>query len=226
MKLGIPVYEGVNLLDVAGPLEMFYWAGQQGNDLQTVLVSADGKPVTSINKVKFDVGDASFDNTPSLDILWVPGGDPDVLEKMMKNPEHSPYLNYLRRIAANATWVCSVCEGALLLARAGLLDGHPATTHWSVVKCLKRFPNVTVDTTLPRPRFIYSDTNVLTGKKENRLTGGGISSGLDEALKLISLLFGDNKAEAVQRTTEYFPKPPVTGAILRLPDCDMDLGPL
>jgi cyclohexyl-isocyanide hydratase len=225
MKLGIPVYEGVNLLDVAGPLEMFYWAGQQGNDLQAVLVSSDGKPVTSINKVKFEVGGASFDNTPALDILWVPGGDPDVLVEMMKDPDHSPYLNYLRRIAANATWVCSVCEGALLLARAGLLDGHTATTHWAVVNCLTRFHNVTVDTALPRPRFVYSEKNILTGKEEKRLTGGGISSGLDEALKLISLLFGDEKAEAVQRTTEYFPKPPVGGAIRKLPDCDMDWGP-
>ena len=221
MKLGIPVYEGVNLLDVAGPLEMFYWAGQD-NPLETVLVSSDGKPVTSINGVRFEA-QASFAQTPALDILWVPGGDPIALQAMMTDP-NSPYLQYLRQIAANATWVCSVCEGALLLARAGLLDGHPATTHWSVVKCLKRFHNVTVDTTLPRPRFIYSDTNVLTGKKENRLTGGGISSGLDEALKLISLLFGDERAEAVQRTTEYFPKPPVTGAILSLPDCDMDWG--
>lgn len=225
MKLGIPVYEGVNLLDVAGPLEMFYWAGEQGNDLQTVLVSSDGKAVTSINKVKFEVGDASFANTPALDILWVPGGDPDALVAMMKDPKNSPYLQYLRRIAASATWVCSVCEGALLLARAGLLDGHTATTHWAFVDCLQRFKAITVDTTLPRPRFVVSERNALTGKEEKRLTGGGISSGLDEALQLISLLFGDKKAEAVQVATEYFPKPPVMGAIRKIPECDMDWGP-
>lgn len=224
MKLGIPVYEGVNLLDVAGPLEMFYWAGEQGNDLQTVLISEDGKAVTSINKVKFEVGDVSFANTPALDILWVPGGDPDALAAMMRDPDKSPYLQYLRRIAANATWVCSVCEGALLLASAGLLDGHKATTHWYFVDCLKKFKKVTVDTGLPRPRFVVSERNALTGKEEKRLTGGGISSGLDEALKLISLLFGDKKAEAVQVTTEYFPKPPVMGAIRAIPECDMDWG--
>jgi transcriptional regulator GlxA family with amidase domain len=224
MRLGIPVYQDVNLLDVAGPLEMFYWAGQLGNDLQTVLISSDGKAVTSINGVTFEVGGASFNNTPALDILWVPGGKPEALEDMLRDPTSSPYLKYLRQIADDATWVCSVCEGALLLARAGLLNHHKATTHWSDLDCLKKL-GADVDMTLPRPRFVVSERQTPTGK-ERRLTGGGISSGLDEALKLISLLFGDEKAEAVQRMTEYFPKPPVMGAIREIPKCDMDLGPI
>jgi putative intracellular protease/amidase len=119
MKLGIPIYEGVNLLDVAGPLEMFYWAGQN-SDLKSTLISPDGGAVTSINRVRFEA-QASFAQTPALDILWVPGGEPGALQTIMKDPQ-SPYLQYLRKIAANAKWVCSVCEGALLLARAGLLD--------------------------------------------------------------------------------------------------------
>jgi putative intracellular protease/amidase len=125
MKLGIPIYQGVNLLDVAGPLEMFYWAGQS-NDLQTVPVSADGDGVTSINGVSFKAH-ASFAQTPALDVLWVPGGDPDVLETIMKDP-NSPYLQYLRQVAPGAKWVCSVCEGALLLARgaAGRACGDDA----------------------------------------------------------------------------------------------------
>jgi transcriptional regulator GlxA family with amidase domain len=219
MKLGIPVYNGVNLLDVAGPLEMFYWAGKQGNNLETVLVSPDGEAVTSINGVIFEVGKRSFPNTPALDILWVPGGDPVVLGQMMSD-RNSPYLKYLRDIAVNAKWVCSVCEGALLLARAGLLDGHTATTHWYYVNCLKDL-GVTVDTSIPRPRFVESKKITDAGKEEKRLTGGGISSGLDEALKLISLLFGDEQAEAVQRTTEYFPKPPVMAATRPAPACSI-----
>ncbi|WP_375414470.1 DJ-1/PfpI family protein [uncultured Bradyrhizobium sp.] len=220
MKLGIPVYEGVNLLDVAGPLEMFYWAGQNGNALKTVLVSSNGKPVTSINGVTFTVG-GSFADEPALDILWVPGGKPEALEDIMRDPD-SPYLRYLRRIARHATWVCSVCEGALLLARAGLLDHHKATTHWAFVACLQKFPDVTVDTT--HPRFLVSKRQT-PGGEEKRLTGGGISSGLDEALQLISLLFDAESAERVQVTTEYFPKPPVTGAIPKVPECDMNWGP-
>jgi transcriptional regulator GlxA family with amidase domain len=205
MKLGVPVYEGVNLLDVAGPLEMFYWAGRD-NDLQTTLVSADGCAVTSLNGVRFEPH-ASFAQTPALDILWVPGGNPDALGAIMKDP-NSPYLQYLRQGAAGATWVCSVCEGALLLARAGLLDGHAATTHWAFVECLQRFPAIKVDTT--HQRFVVSG---------NRLTGGGISAGLDEALKLISLLFDDDVAKDVQASTQYFPRPPVMGEIPATPPC-------
>jgi cyclohexyl-isocyanide hydratase len=209
MRLGIPIYEGVNLLDVAGPLEMFYWASRD-NALETVLVSSDGGGVTSLNGVYFKA-QASFAQTPALDILWVPGGKPAALEAIMRD-EYSSYLQYLRQIARNAKWVCSVCEGALLLARAGLLDGHKATTHWAFTACLQSFPDITVDTTHKRFEVSCNDS----GK---RLTGGGISAGLDEALKLISLLFGDDAAKDVQVTTQYFPKPPVMGVIPETPGC-------
>lgn len=209
MKLGIPVYERVNLLDVAGPLEMFYWAkAGAGKDLDTVILSEHGEPVTSINGVEFHV-QARFDDHPDLDVLWVPGGATDAVDALMGHP-HSPYLDYLRRVAGKATWVCSVCEGALLLARAGLLDGHEATTHWALVPCLKRFAAVRVAE--GHPRFVVSG---------NRLTGGGISSGLDEALKLIGLLFDDETARSVQLTTQYYPEPPVSGQIPPADPCTM-----
>jgi cyclohexyl-isocyanide hydratase len=98
----------------------------------------------------------------------------------------------------------------LLLARAGLLDGHAATTHWAFVECLQRFPAITVDTT--HQRFVVSG---------NRLTGGGISSALDEALKLISLLFDEDTAKDVQASTQYFPRSPVMGEIPSTPPCKM-----
>jgi cyclohexyl-isocyanide hydratase len=211
MRLGIPIYEGVNLLDVAGPLEMFYWAGRSKN-LKTLLISEDGKAVTSINGVRFEA-QASFAQTPTLDILWVPGGAPDALVAMMRNPQ-SAYLKYLRQVAPSAEWVCSVCEGALLLARAGLLDGHAATTHWAFVDCLRRFQGITVDT--ENKRFVVSRKET-----EKRLTGGGISSGLDESLELVRLLFGENVAKGVQATTQYFPKPPVAGELPPTPRCNI-----
>jgi len=83
----------------------------------------------------------------------VPGGDPAALGKMMSDPA-SPYLTYLKKVAPTATWVCSVCEGALLLARAGLLDGHQATTHWAFAECLKRFSKIEVDST--HQRYVIS----------------------------------------------------------------------
>jgi transcriptional regulator GlxA family with amidase domain len=199
MKLGIPVYDGVNLLDVAGPFEMFSWVDPQ-KGLTATIVSADGRPVTTMNGIRFEAH-ASFAATPALDVLWVPGGDPNALSRIMSDP-NSPYLAYLCQVAKGAKWVCSVCEGALLLARAGLLKDHKATTHWAFVRCLERFDDIDVDRT--HARFIVSG---------NRLTGGGISSGLDEALKLISLLFDDKTAQSVQLTTQYFPQPPVSGSI-------------
>lgn len=205
MRLGIPVYEGVNLLDVAGPYEMFSWVPKK-KGLEAVILSADGGPVTTISGMRFEAH-ASFASVPTLDILWVPGGDSDVIGELMSDPS-SLYFAYIKQVAERATWVCSVCEGALLLARAGLLDGHRATTHWAVINCLKRFKRITVDTT--HQRFVVSG---------NRLTGGGISSGLDEALQLIAMVFGEPTAEGVQVNTQYFPVPPVSGTIPPTPRC-------
>src|ERR1700761_9353993 len=202
VKLGIPIYQGVDLLDVTGPLEMFYWVNDETHPLETILISEDGKGVTSVSGVTFQAH-KSFAEVPALDVLWVPGGDPPALERIMKD-EHSPYLDYLRKVAENAKWVCSVCEGALLLGRAGLLKGHTVTPHWGFVDCLKRFDGVPPAD--GNPRFVVSG---------NRLTGGGISSGLDEALKLISLLFDEDTAKGAQVTTQYFPDPPVMGTIPR-----------
>jgi cyclohexyl-isocyanide hydratase len=199
MILGIPVYNGVDLLDVMGPYEMFKWVPAELG-LEVYLLSADGCPVTSINGVKFSVH-GGFVDYPRLDVLWVPGGDPDTLGKMMSVPD-SLYFRYLRQVAADATWVCSVCEGALLAGRAGLFEGHTVTTHWAFVSCLARFTGVTPAP--GHPRFVRSG---------NRLTGGGISSGLDESLELIRLLFGEAVATDVQLTTQYFPKPPVSAQI-------------
>jgi cyclohexyl-isocyanide hydratase len=145
--------------------------------------------------------EARFEEGPALDVLWAQGGDPAVLGRIMSDP-CSPYLAYLRQVAENATWMCSVCESALLLAQAGLLEGHKATTHWAFIACLRSFCEIDVDT--GNPRFAISG---------NRLTGGGISSGLDEALQLIMMLFDEATATGVQVTTQYFPDPPVHGAI-------------
>jgi len=124
MKLGIPVYEGVDLLDVAGPYEMFTWV-DASKGLETVIISADGGPVTTRANVRLGAH-ASFAATKTLHVLWVPGGDPKVLAEIMRDL-NSPYLAYCARLRRRRKWVCSVCEGALLLARAGLLDGNRAT---------------------------------------------------------------------------------------------------
>jgi transcriptional regulator GlxA family with amidase domain len=205
MRIGIPVYDGVDLLDVAGPIEMFTWVPESAG-FEPVVISQNGGPVTSLNGLTFNAH-SSFSDAGAIDVLWVPGHEPETLSKLMTGPD-TTYLDFLKHVAGSAKYVCSVCEGALLLAQAGLLDGYAATTHWMFVNCLKRFPRIKVDET--NPRFVLD---------RDRLTGGGISSGLDEALKLIELLAGTSAAQKAQLSTQYFPDPPVSGSIPRAPAC-------
>jgi cyclohexyl-isocyanide hydratase len=196
MKIGIPVYQKVDLLDVAGPHEMFCWMNAYGRQAEVQLIAETAGDVTTRDGVTFKAP-LGFADVTALDVLWVPGGDPGALAVLMGDSGRT-YREFLVRQAGNARYVASVCEGALLLAAAGLLDGYRATTHWAFVPCLRQFPKVKV--AKGRPRFVLD---------RNRLTGGGISSGLDEALKLIELLATTKVAQEVQRVTQYYPSPPV-----------------
>ncbi|HEY1796169.1 MAG TPA: DJ-1/PfpI family protein [Stellaceae bacterium] len=210
MIIGIPVYEGVDLLDVMGPHEMFGWAKSPHFEIDVLIVGETLRRVTSRDGVTF-LPHASFRQIErsgrQLDVIWVPGGDPDALKRLMTDKRRR-YLNFVIAQSRQARITASVCEGALLLAQAGLLDGYRATTHWAFIPCLKQFPAVTV---VPgTPRFVID---------RDRLTGGGISSGLDEALALIELLAGTKVAQSVQQTTQYYPDPPVCSDLPEATDC-------
>jgi transcriptional regulator GlxA family with amidase domain len=200
-KVLIPLYHGFNMLDVCGPAEMFGWADGMGSWSIDLVAEVPGA-VSSINGFSLNVADGLPGPTEQYDAMWVPGGDPQQLDRIIHDPNRT-YLNFIAAQAAQARWVCSVCEGALLAAAAGLLDGYSATTHWAFYPYLQKyFPKVMV---VPNyPRFVVD---------RNRLTGGGISSGLDESLKLIELISGTAAAMDVQQSTQYYPNPPVTGAI-------------
>jgi len=205
MIIGIPVYDKVDLLDVTGPREMFSW--METPKAKVHIIAEKPGEITSRDGFTFKATHG-FDDIKSLDVLWVPGGDPAALKLLMSGPRS--YLDFLIRVSADAQYVCSVCEGAMLLAKAGLLDGYFATTHWYFVPCLKQyFPKVKVVDGYPR--FILD---------RNRLTGGGISSGLDEALRLIELLGGTEQARQVQIGTQYYPDPPVSSSIPPVEKCE------
>jgi cyclohexyl-isocyanide hydratase len=206
MIIGIPVYEDVDLLDVAGPYEMFKWMNQAGTDVDVTIIAEAPGQITTRDGLTF-CATKGFNQVDSLDVLWVPGGDPPALKRLMIGPDRH-YLDFLVRISKMARIVASVCEGALLLAAAGLLDGYRATTHWLFIPCLKQFPKI--DVVEGHPRFVID---------RNRITGGGISSGLDEALALTELLAGRETAESVQRATQYYPDPPVHGIIPPVSRC-------
>jgi transcriptional regulator GlxA family with amidase domain len=104
-----------------------------------------------------------FNDASVFDVLWVRGGDPTALAHLMEN---RTYLDFLLRQSATGRYVASVCEGALLLAAAGLLDGYMATTHWSFIPCfVERFPQVLIAP--GHPRF-HLDRNRLTGGRCSR----------------------------------------------------------
>lgn len=197
VTIGIPVYDDVDMLDVTGPFEMFDWAGFEID----LLAEQAGMKRFRGKGFSFEVT-KSFADAGTYDAIWVPGGDPQALAGIINDPKRT-YLNFLVAQAATTPYTCSVCEGAMLLAAAGLLDGYEATTHWAFINCFaQRFPGVIVAPGFPR--FILD---------RNRLTGGGVSSGLDEALMLIQLLAGEAKAQEVQQNAQYYPDPPVTSTI-------------
>jgi transcriptional regulator GlxA family with amidase domain len=195
-RIVMPVYDEVNMLDVCGPFEMFFWAGF---DVQLVAE----KP----GPVRFDTGtkmlvEAGFDTVAPAAALWVPGGMPKAIAALIAD-SHGPYQSFVKAQAAQSDWVCSVCEGALPLAATGLLDGYEVTTHWAYIPYLLQY-HPKVRGADGHPRFVVD---------RDRVTGGGISAGLDEALKLIELIADVETAEKVQRTTQYYPDPPVSSRI-------------
>jgi cyclohexyl-isocyanide hydratase len=161
---------------------------------------------------------ATFADVPALDLLWVPGGAVDALQAMMKG---GPYLDALNAWAPGARFVTSVCEGAMLLAAAGLLDGYRATTHWAFIPCFDAFPAVEPVGGKNRrwPRFVIDPRRPEPGALGTRVTGAGISAGLDEALQLVVMLFGKKVAKQVQILIQYFPDPPVKARLKPAKSC-------
>ena len=186
--IAIPVYERVDLVDIASPYEIFGWMAEnwkQKNVLIYIVAENQG-PVKTRDGFQF-IPHKTFDAVPHVDLLWVPGGDPSALVEQMKNAN---YVKFIQSRSQSADYVTSVCEGALIAANAGLLDGYEVTTHWAFIECLKKYPVTVVE---GYPRYWHD---------RNRVTGGGISSALDEAFYLVKVIAGDEIAEKV---------PPVSG---------------
>jgi cyclohexyl-isocyanide hydratase len=133
-----------------------------------------------------------FASCPQADILCIPGGH-GVTEALADDAT----IDFITRQAAGATWVTSVCTGAFLLGRAGLLTGKRATTHWGYTHLLPL-----VGATYEQARIV-EDGRVVTS--------GGVTSGLDFALTLIARIQGDAVAQAIQLAIEYDPAPPFVG---------------
>jgi cyclohexyl-isocyanide hydratase len=180
------IYPGMTLLDLIGPQQVFgYLMG-----VEVLLVAKSKDPVTSDTGVRV-IPDKTFSEAPlSPDILFVPGGGRETVALM----SDSATLEFLGSRGKNARYVTSVCSGSLVLGAAGLLRGYKATSHWAVRDVL--------------PTLGAELVNARVVEDRNRITAGGITSGIDFGLKLAARLRGDDYARALELTLEYDPQPP------------------
>ena len=194
-RVGILVFDGVAALDVAGPFDVFSRARLEPGlesrhseasalfDVFTVGKTKD--PVTATGGLAL-LPRWSFDDAPAIDLLLVPGGFGT--RPLLQDAET---IDWIRRTAATARRTASVCTGALLLARAGLLDGRRATTHWGSFGLLAALgKGLCIDR---EARFV--DDGVLTS--------AGVASGMDLAFHVVETLFGRSVADETARYLEY-----------------------
>lgn len=182
--IGLLLFPNMTVLDLIGPYEVFC----RLPDARVDLIWHSLDPVVTEHGLSL-TPTARCDEVTRLDVLCVPGGfgvTPLLNDK--------PTIDFIRRVGAQATYVTSVCSGALLLGAAGLLQGRRATTHWMSLAMLGELG------AMPTDARIVHDGPVITG--------GGVTAGIDFALYLTAQLRGQEVAEAIQLAIEYNPDPP------------------
>ena len=191
--VAIVVYDGVELLDFSGPGEVF---ASGGGKFYVYTVSKDGKPITSQGFVRVDP-EFSMSDCPWPDVLVVPGGGVNAL---IRDPL---MMQWIDAVGKHAKHVLSVCSGAFVLAKAGMLDGLQATTHSADVKELERAaPRTTV----------HANTRFVDNGKV--ITTAGVSAGIDGALHIVAKLQGDDAARRTARFMEYDKWTPEAGLVV------------
>ncbi len=187
--VGIVLFPIFEELDAVGPFEVFGALSELDTDWRVVTVAESAGAVTGAHGLKI-TPDHTFEDCPPLDVILVPGGFGTRQE--MNNPR---MLEFLQRRARTASYVTSVCTGALVLHKAAFLAGRKVTTHWGAMDLLRGMGDVDV----VKERYVQ-DGNVITA--------AGVSAGIDMALYLVSLLKDGQTARNVQKMIEYYPKPP------------------
>jgi cyclohexyl-isocyanide hydratase len=184
LQIGLLVFPKVTQLDLTGPLQVF--SSVPGAKVHLIWKRIEPVPSDSVLTLTPTV---TFADCPQLDVICVPGGAGS--DDMVNDEE---MLDFLRRQAKAAKYVTSVCTGSLVLGAAGLLMGYRAATHWTAMEFLEAFGAVPTKTRVCVDR--------------NRVTGGGVTAGIDFALTLVSLLVDRQTAETIQLRLEYNPAPP------------------
>lgn len=176
-------YPGLTSLDLIAPHQALSLL------MEVHLVWKDTEPVVSDSGITMHPSVSFADAPEDVDVLFVPGG-----RTQNQHAEDPEVLEFLADRGARARYVTSVCGGSLLLGAAGLLTGYRAATHWAARESLSPLGAEHVDARV-----------VVDG---NRITGGGVTAGLDFALTLLAEMFGDDAARTVQLMLEYDPAPP------------------
>jgi cyclohexyl-isocyanide hydratase len=184
LHIGILIFPKVTQLDATGPAQML--ARVPGARIHMVWKTRDPVPTDAGFSI---VPNATFADCPQLDLVCVPGGTGQI--ELMTDQET---LDFLRRQAAGARYVTSVCTGSLVLGAAGLLVGYKSACHWAWRDMLTAFGAIPVAERVVRDR--------------NRISGGGVTAGIDFGLAVAAELAGEEVAKSIQLGFEYDPQPP------------------
>jgi transcriptional regulator GlxA family with amidase domain len=195
LQVGILVFDDVEVLDFAGPFEVFSRTrttpglesrrSEDSAPFNVFTVAPRPGPIVATGGLKV-VPHCDFATSPAIDVLVVPGGFGT--RPLLQDTE---VLDWLRRTAATAQRVTSVCTGALLLAQAGLLAGRRATTHWS---SLDRLASLDATITVDGGQRVVDDVVI---------TSAGVSAGIDMALAVVTAYCGREVADETARYIEY-----------------------
>jgi transcriptional regulator GlxA family with amidase domain len=185
-QIAFVAFPGFTALDMIGPYEVL----RQLPDADVRFVWHEAGPITADSGVLVLGATHSLAETPSPDVILVPGGP--------ATPVHArddKLLDWLRQAHQTASWTTSVCSGSVILAAAGLLQDKRATSHWICLQALNMFGVMPV-----------ADERIV--RQGNVITSAGVSAGLDLALWLAGQMAGEGRAKAIQLAIEYDPQPP------------------
>jgi len=189
MQIAITLFDRVTALDAIGPYETL----QRLPGASVTFVGQQRGEVRSDNGFLGLTVDATFDEVGTPDVVIIPGG---IGTKDIVSPERHDMIDWIQAVHPTTRFTTSVCTGSLVLAKAGLLDGLSATTHWSVYDELEKLG------------AIPTGDRVVEHLRERVITAAGVSSGIDMALRLSELLVDATAAKAMQLMIEYDPQPP------------------
>ena len=184
IQIGILLYPDVTQLDATGPAQVL--GRVPGAKMHMIWKTLDPVPTDAGLSI---VPTTTFADCPQLDVICVPGGGGQVA--LMTDEET---LAFLRKQAAGARYVTSVCTGSLVLGAAGLLKGYRSACHWASRDMLPAFGAIPVAERVVRDR--------------NRISGGGVTAGIDFGLTMAAELAGEEIAKSIQLVLEYDPQPP------------------